>query len=94
MCFANPDWKKLVRVSASLAIDENRDPSDRTDTEMILTKPISEKGVPYQHSCEGPDDMPAHAKSILIGISITVPVTDGKLNLGTWQGVYLCEHSL
>lgn len=82
----------VLHTSASLAINENWDPSVRTDMEMILTKLIPENGMPYQHSCEGPDDMPAHAKSILIGNSISIPVTDGKFNLGTWQGVYLCEH--
>nr|CAD7606225.1 unnamed protein product [Timema genevievae] len=61
------------------------------DMEMMLNKIVPE-GLPYRHSCEGPDDMPAHVKACFLGSSLTIPITDGKLNLGTWQGIWLCEH--
>ena len=82
----------FIIISASLALNENWDPSVRTDMESIFNRLIPEKGVSYAHSCEGPDDMPAHAKSILVGNSVTIPVKDGDFELGQWQGIYYCEH--
>jgi len=82
----------ILHTSASLALNENWDPSVRTDMESIFNRLIPEKGVSYAHSCEGPDDMPAHAKSILVGNSVTIPVKDGDFELGQWQGIYYCEH--
>ncbi|PVD30369.1 hypothetical protein C0Q70_09634 [Pomacea canaliculata] len=78
----------IKHTSASLALNENWDPDVRVDTEMMLNKIVPE-GQNYRHSCEGPDDMPAHIKAALIGSSVTIPITDGKFNLGTWQGVWL-----
>ena len=83
---------RCLSESASLALNENWDPSVRADMEAILNRVIPERGVSYSHSCEGPDDMPAHAKSILIGSSITIPIKDGDFELGQWQGIYYCEH--
>merc|ERR1712079_20567 len=82
---------QLLHTSASLAINENWDPDVRDDMEMMLNRIVPED-VPFRHSCEGPDDMPAHVKACFLGSNLTVPVSDGKLNLGTWQGVWLCEH--
>ncbi|XP_022183489.1 uncharacterized protein LOC111043019 [Myzus persicae] len=82
---------QILHTSASLAINESWDPNVRDDMEMMLNKIVPE-GLPYRHSCEGPDDMPAHVKACFLGSSITVPITEGKLNLGTWQGIWLCEH--
>ncbi|KAL3831648.1 hypothetical protein ACJMK2_023376 [Sinanodonta woodiana] len=70
---------------------QNWDPEVREDMEMFLTKLIPES-TPFKHSCEGPDDMPAHIKACFLGNSVNVPITDGKLNLGSWQGIWLCEH--
>ncbi|CAG2175799.1 unnamed protein product [Oppiella nova] len=81
----------IMHTSASLAINENWDPDVREDMEMFLSRLIPET-TPFRHSCEGPDDMPAHIKACFLGSSLTIPVSDGKLNLGTWQGVWLCEH--
>ncbi|KAK3580606.1 hypothetical protein CHS0354_002706 [Potamilus streckersoni] len=81
----------IKHTSASLAINENWDPQVREDMEMFLTKLIPES-TPFKHSCEGPDDMPAHIKACFLGNSVNVPITDGKLNLGSWQGIWLCEH--
>lgn len=81
----------LKHTSASLLINENADPDVRVDLEMAFTRLVPES-MPYQHTCEGPDDMPAHVKVAMVGNSLTIPVTDGQLNLGTWQGVYLFEH--
>ncbi|CAO3654058.1 unnamed protein product [Cunninghamella echinulata] len=81
----------LQHTSASLMINENCDPDVRTDMEMGLNKIIPES-LPYIHTDEGPDDMPSHLKSGLIGVSLNIPITNGKFNLGTWQGIYLCEH--
>ncbi len=81
----------IKHTSAGLSINENADPDVRVDMEAIITKLIKEREPYYQHTLEGDDDMPAHAKSSLIGNSITIPITDGKLNVGTWQGIYLCE---
>lgn len=81
----------LQHTSASLAINENADPDVRTDMETGLNRIVPES-QPFIHTIEGPDDMPAHIKSALLGVSVTIPIASGKLALGTWQGVYLCEH--
>lgn len=81
----------LKHTSASLSINENADPDVRSDLEMAVSKIVPEN-FPYQHTCEGPDDMPAHIKSSFIGVSLSIPIQDGRLALGTWQGIYLCEH--
>lgn len=82
----------LQHTSASLTINEDASPDVRRDMESILNHLVPEDEPYYRHTLEGPDDMPAHAKSSLFGVSLTIPVTDGRLALGTWQGVYLCEH--
>jgi secondary thiamine-phosphate synthase enzyme len=81
----------IQHTSASLTINENADPSVRQDLETSLSA-IAPEDFPYVHTCEGPDDMPAHVKSSLLGSSLSIPVADGKPALGTWQGIYLCEH--
>ena len=81
----------LQHTSASLTINENADPDVRLDLEAA-TSAIAPESFPYQHTCEGPDDMPAHVKSSLLGCSLGVPVRQGRMALGTWQGIYLCEH--
>lgn len=81
----------IQHTSASLSINENADPDVPRDLEMAINK-IAPETLPYQHTIEGPDDMPAHVKASLLGSSVTVPVGDGRLQLGTWQGIYLCEH--
>ncbi len=81
----------IQHTSASLTINENADPDVRVDLESSINA-IAPENFPYIHTMEGPDDMPAHVKSSLLGASLTVPVTDGRLNLGTWQGIYLAEH--
>lgn len=82
----------IQHTSASLAINENADPDVRGDVERHLNVMVPENAPHYEHTTEGPDDMPAHIKSILVGPSLTIPVSDGHLALGTWQGIYLCEH--
>lgn len=82
----------IQHTSASLAINENADPDVRGDVERHLNVMVPENAPHYEHTLEGPDDMPAHIKSILVGPSLTIPVSDGHLALGTWQGIYLCEH--
>lgn len=82
----------IKHTSASLAINENADPTVRKDLEKYLNNAIPENAPFYLHTDEGPDDMPAHIKAVLIGSSLTVPITQGRLNLGVWQGIYLCEH--
>jgi secondary thiamine-phosphate synthase enzyme len=82
----------IKHTSAALTINENADPTVRKDFESHFNKMIPENAPYYQHTMEGPDDMPAHLKSSVLGCSIMIPITSGKLNLGTWQGVYLCEH--
>lgn len=82
----------IKHTSASLTINENADPTVRGDFERHFNKMVPENAPYYQHDTEGPDDMPAHIKSSLMGSSVTIPITDGGLNLGTWQGIYLCEH--
>ena len=82
----------IKHTSASLSINENADPTVRKDFESHFNRMVPENAPYYQHNDEGPDDMPAHIKSSLLGSSVLIPVTNGKLNLGTWQGIYLCEH--
>ncbi len=81
----------IKHTSAALTINENADPDVRTDLNTIFNRLVKEKETYYTHILEGADDMPAHAKSTLVGVSITLPITNGRLNLGTWQGIYLCE---
>jgi secondary thiamine-phosphate synthase enzyme len=81
----------LQHTSASLSINENADPDVPADLEASLAT-IAPEDFPYRHTCEGPDDMPAHVKTSLIGCELTIPIRDGKPCLGTWQGIYLCEH--
>ncbi|KAF0810145.1 hypothetical protein A167_01176 [Alcanivorax sp. S71-1-4] len=82
----------IRHTSASLAINENADPDVRGDLERHFNVMVPENALHYEHTLEGPDDMPAHIKSVLIGPSLTIPVSHGRLALGTWQGIYLCEH--
>ena len=82
----------LQHTSASLAINENADPDVRWDTEDWLNKIAPADQPEYRHTYEGSDDLPAHFKSIMLGVSLTIPLIDGALGLGTWQGIYLCEH--
>ncbi len=82
----------IKHTSASLTINENADPTVRQDFESHMNKLVPENAPYYKHTYEGPDDMPAHIKASLMGTSVTIPVTNGRLNLGTWQGIYLCEH--
>ncbi len=81
----------IMHTSASLSINENADADVPLDMESALNA-IAPEDFPYRHTLEGPDDMPAHVKSSLLGSSLTIPVHDGRLCLGTWQGIYLCEH--
>jgi secondary thiamine-phosphate synthase enzyme len=81
----------LQHTSASLSINENADPDVPLDLESSFNA-IAPESFPYQHTCEGPDDMPAHVKSSMIGCSHSIPIANGELLLGTWQGIYLCEH--
>jgi secondary thiamine-phosphate synthase enzyme len=81
----------LQHTSASLTINENADPSVLVDLETAVDR-LAPESFPFTHTIEGPDDMPAHVKSSLFGVSLTVPVGGGCLLLGTWQGIYLCEH--
>lgn len=80
----------VKHTSASITLNENYDPDVRTDLHVAFNKLVPEHGN-YLHDDEGPDDMPAHIKTVLAGNSVTVPITNGKLNVGTWQGIYLCE---
>ena len=82
----------IHHTSASLSINENADPTVRTDMETHFSEMVPENAPYYIHTSEGPDDMPAHIKTSLLGSSLTIPITRGRLNLGTWQGIYLCEH--
>ncbi len=84
----------LQHTSASLAINENADPEVRADLEAYLQHLVPEKAPYFTHTYEGPDDMPAHIKVMLIGAEVSVPITNGRLNLGVWQGLYLCEHRM
>jgi len=82
----------LKHTSASLALGENYEREVRDDLEYFFNDIVSEEKPYYTHTYEGADDMPAHIKSVMIGASITIPITEGRLNMGTWQGIYLNEH--
>lgn len=82
----------IQHTSASLTINENADPDVPRDLESSFNA-IAPEDFPYIHTCEGPDDMPAHVKASMLGSSVSVPISQGKLCLGTWQGIYLCEHT-
>lgn len=82
----------IQHTSASLTINENADPTVREDFEMYFNKTVKENDPDYHHDDEGPDDMPAHLKAALLGSSVTIPIRNGRLALGIWQGIYLCEH--
>ena len=84
----------VKHTSCGLTINENADPDVRTDMESIFNRMVPERQPFYTHTLEGDDDMPAHAKSTLSGVSLTIPITNHRLNLGTWQGIYLCEYRL
>ena len=81
----------IQHTSASLTLNENADPDVRQDMESAMNRMVPEN-QPFLHTCEGPDDMPAHIKGSMMGFSMAIPVQAGKLVLGTWQGIYLCEH--
>lgn len=81
----------IKHTSCGLSVCENADPDVRTDLESIFNRLVKERESYYEHVLEGDDDMPAHAKSVLVGVELTLPITNGRLNLGTWQGFYLCE---
>ena len=82
----------IQHTSASLTVNENADPTVRKDFESFFNRTVKEDEPYYTHTLEGSDDLPAHIKSSLLGSSVTLPVSDGRLNVGTWQGIYLCEH--
>lgn len=82
----------IKHTSASLTLNENADPDVRRDMESHFNVMVPENAPYYEHVLEGPDDMPAHLKSSILGSSLSIPITSGRLNLGTWQGIYLCEH--
>jgi secondary thiamine-phosphate synthase enzyme len=82
----------IQHTSASLSLNENADPSVRRDFEAWFDEAVPERAPYWTHTAEGPDDMPAHIKASLLGPSLSVPVSGGRLALGTWQGIYLCEH--
>jgi secondary thiamine-phosphate synthase enzyme len=82
----------IKHTSASLTINENADPTVRQDFETFFNRTVPEDVSLYKHTFEGPDDMTSHIKSSLLGSSVSVPITNGRFNLGTWQGIYLCEH--
>lgn len=82
----------IQHTSASLSINENADPTVRKDFEMYFNKTVPENDPQYIHNYEGADDMPAHLKSSLLGCSVQIPIRNGRLALGTWQGIYFCEH--
>lgn len=81
----------IRHTSAALSLNENADPDVRRDLDAIFDRLVPANAPFYLHTCEGADDMPAHAKSALVGASLSIPITRGRLNLGTWQGIYLCE---
>ena len=98
---AVPELKKIItgvfhifikHTSASLTINENYDPDVRSDFESHFNVMVKENAPYYVHTLEGADDMPAHLKASILGNNLSIPITDGRLNLGTWQGIYLCEH--
>ncbi|MCX2484754.1 secondary thiamine-phosphate synthase enzyme YjbQ [Pedobacter sp. MR2016-24] len=82
----------IQHTSASLSINENADPTVRKDFEMFFNKTVPENDPEYLHDDEGSDDMPAHLKAALLGTSVMIPIRNGKMALGIWQGIYLCEH--
>ncbi|WP_339898906.1 secondary thiamine-phosphate synthase enzyme YjbQ [uncultured Gilvimarinus sp.] len=82
----------IQHTSASLSINENADPTVQIDLESHFNEFVPERAPYYRHDYEGDDDMPAHIKSSILGASVSVPISAGRLNLGTWQGIYLCEH--
>lgn len=82
----------IQHTSASLSLNENADPTVRQDFESHFNKMVPETAPYYKHTLEGSDDMPAHIKAAILGNSLTIPITNGRFNLGTWQGIYLCEH--
>ena len=82
----------IKHTSASLAINENADPTVRIDMESHFNKLAPENAPYYRHNTEGSDDLPAHLKSVILGCSLNIPITGGDFNLGIWQGIYLCEH--
>lgn len=82
----------IKHTSASLTVNENADPTVRTDMEKHFNVMAPENAPYYEHTYEGSDDMPAHIKSTIVGVSQTLPITNGQLNIGIWQGIYLCEH--
>lgn len=82
----------IQHTSASLSINENADPTVRKDFEMFFNKAVPENDPDYAHDYEGSDDMPAHLKASILGSSVTIPIRNAKFALGTWQGIYLCEH--
>lgn len=82
----------IQHTSAALTINENADPTVRQDFEMYFNKTVPENDPDYRHDYEGSDDMPAHLKAALLGCSVQIPISNGQLALGTWQGIYLCEH--
>jgi len=82
----------IKHTSASLTINENADPTVRQDFESFFNRAVPENEPYYRHLDEGSDDMPSHLKSSLLGSSLNIPITNGRLNLGIWQGIYLCEH--
>lgn len=82
----------ILHTSASLTINENADPTVREDFESYFNRAVPEDETYYRHRDEGSDDLPAHIKSSLLGSSLNIPVSEGRLKLGTWQGIYLCEH--
>ena len=82
----------LKHTSASLTLNENFDPDVRKDMEKFFNYTVKENEPYYLHTSEGADDMPAHIKSSMLGTSLTIPISNGNFNLGTWQGIYLCEH--
>lgn len=81
----------VQHTSCALSVNENADPDVRSDMEKILNRIVPENQPYYDHTMEGADDMPAHAKCSMLGVSVTIPIADGRLSLGTWQGIYLCE---
>ena len=82
----------IKHTSASVTVNENADPTVRMDFESHMNQMVPENAPYFKHNYEGPDDMPAHIKASLLGTSVQIPITKGKLNLGIWQGIYLCEH--
>ncbi len=81
----------IKHTSAALTINENADPDVQTDMEAIFNNLVKEREPYYEHTCEGGDDMPAHAKSTIVGAELTIPITNGRMNKGIWQDIYLCE---